>query len=98
MSENIIDLENNKMINTEKKNNKKDKKKDKKRKEKKKKNRKKLITYLKETRYELKQVSWSTKKETLKYTGIVLLVVLISSLIVYGMDTLLSLCLSLIIK
>ena len=55
MSENAIELNN--------KDNEKKEKKEKKRKEKKK--RKKISSYLKETRYELKQVSWSTKKETL---------------------------------
>lgn len=70
----------------------------KRRKKKEKKKRKKLTTYLKETKYELKQVSWTSRKETLKNTFTVLLVVLISALIVYGMDSLLSFSLKTLIK
>ena len=91
MSENTIELNNK---DTEKKVKKEKKKK--KRKEKKK--RKSLFTYLKETRYELKQVSWSTKKETLKNTWIVILTVLVSVLICYGFDSFISFGLKLFIK
>ena len=88
MSENAIELNNK---DTEKK-----VKKEKKRKEKKK--RKKISSYLKETRYELKQVSWSTKKETLKNTWIVILTVIVSVLICYGFDSFISFGLKLLVK
>ncbi|MGN1040945.1 MAG: preprotein translocase subunit SecE [Candidatus Fimimonas sp.] len=39
---------------------------------------------------ELKKVSWPTFKTVLKNTGIVLLVVLIFSVIIFGFDTLVS--------
>ena len=68
------------------------------RKKRKKKEKKKIRTYIKETRNELKQVSWSSRKETLKNTGTVLLVVGTSALLVYGMDSLLSFSLKTLIK
>lgn len=58
----------------------------------------KIVNYFKETRYELKQVSWSTKKETFKNTFVVILTVFISVLICYGFDSLISFLLKLIIK
>ena len=58
----------------------------------------KLINYIKDCRKELKMVSWSSKTETLKNTLTVLAVVLISSVLVYGIDTLLSFCIKLILK
>lgn len=68
------------------------------RKKKEKKKRKGLISYIKEIKYELKQVSWSSSKETLKNTTTVLIVVGISALIVYGMDSVLSLGLKALVK
>lgn len=59
---------------------------------------KNIFTYFKETKYELKQVSWSTKKETLKNTFVVLLTVFTSVLICYGFDSLISFGLKLLIK
>lgn len=57
-----------------------------------------LLRYLKETRQELKRVTWPTGKELLKNTGIVLAVVVSFTLIVWGLDTLLSWLLSVIVK
>lgn len=85
MNENTIDISKNKKI-------------DKKKERKTKKKRKKVSSYLKETRYELKQVSWSSKKETLKNTFIVILTVIISVLICYGFDSSISFGLKLLIK
>lgn len=59
---------------------------------------KSLFTYFKETKYELKQVSWSTRKQTLKNTFIVLLTVFTSVLICYGFDSLISFGLKFLIK
>lgn len=89
MSENTIELNNK---DTEKK------VKREKNKKRKKNKRKKISTYLKETKYELKQVSWSTKKETLKNTWIVILTVMVSVLICYGFDSFISYGLKLFIK
>lgn len=63
-----------------------------------KKKRKGLIAKFKEIRYELKQVTWTSKKETLKNTITVLFVVGLSSIIVYGMDSILSLGLKALVK
>lgn len=87
MSENTIEL-----------NNKDTEKQVKRKKKKEKKKRKKISAYLKETKYELKQVSWSTKKETLKNTWIVILTVIISVLICYGFDSFISFGLKLLVK
>lgn len=57
-----------------------------------------LVTYIKETRQELKKVTWPTKKELLKNTGVVLTVVITSTLLVWVIDTLLSGILGLILK
>ena len=57
-----------------------------------------LGTYIKETRQELKKVTWPTKKELLKNTGVVLTVVITSTLLDWVIDTLLSGILGLILK
>ena len=57
-----------------------------------------LFTYIKETKQELKRVSWPTKKELLKNTGVVLTVVISSTLLVWGLDSVLSSALGLILK
>ena len=102
MNENTIDINNNtEVIDINKKEKKqKDKKKKEKKKEKKKKDkkRKKISQYLKETRYELKQVTWSSKKEVLKNTWVVICTVIISVLICYGFDTIISQALKLLIN
>ncbi|MEG1751740.1 MAG: preprotein translocase subunit SecE [Clostridia bacterium] len=46
---------------------------------------------LKETGSELKKVSWPTFGKTLKTTGIVLVVVAVFTVVLFGMDRLLSL-------
>ena len=57
-----------------------------------------LIGYLKETKAELKRVSWQTPKELFKNTGVVLTVVIFSTLAVWGIDTVLSGGLALLLK
>lgn len=57
-----------------------------------------LFSYIKETKAELKRVTWPTKKELLKDTGVVLTVVILSTILVWGLDTLLSSALKLILK
>ncbi|MFR7490041.1 MAG: preprotein translocase subunit SecE [Romboutsia timonensis] len=56
-----------------------------------------LVAYLK-TIAELKRVTWSTKKELLKNTGIVLATIISFTILVWALDTLLSGALALIIK
>jgi len=57
-----------------------------------------LVSYIKETRQELKRVTWPTKKELLKNTGIVLTVVISFTILVWLLDTALSGALALILK
>ena len=57
-----------------------------------------LFRYIKETKQELKRVTWPTKKELLKNTGIVLTVVISFTILVWLLDTALSGALALILK
>ena len=57
-----------------------------------------LFTYIKETKQELKRVSWPTKKELLKNTGVVLTVVISATILVWVLDTVLQGALGLILK
>ena len=57
-----------------------------------------LFTYIKETKQELKKVSWPTKKELLKNTGVVLTVVISATILVWVLDTVLQGALGLILK
>ena len=57
-----------------------------------------LGTYIKETKAELKRVTWPTRTELLKNTGVVLTVVILSTILVWGLDTILSSALKLILK
>ncbi len=57
-----------------------------------------LISYIRETKQELKRVTWPTKKELLKNTGVVLTVVISSTILVWALDSGLSAILGLILK
>ena len=57
-----------------------------------------LVRYVKDTNQELKRVTWSTKKELLKNTGIVLATIISFTILVWGLDTVLSGALGLILK
>ena len=57
-----------------------------------------LVGYLKDTKQELKKVTWSTKTELLKNTGIVLATIISFTILVWGLDTVLSGALGLILK
>lgn len=57
-----------------------------------------LISYIKETKQELKRVTWPTGKELLKNTGVVLTVVISSTILVWALDSGLSAILGLILK
>jgi len=57
-----------------------------------------LFTYIKETKQELKRVSWPTKKELLKNTGVVLTVVISATILVWALDTALQSALKFILK
>ena len=57
-----------------------------------------LVGYIKDTNQELKRVTWSTKKELLKNTGIVLATIISFTILVWGLDTVFSGALGLILK
>ena len=57
-----------------------------------------LFSYIRETKQELKRVSWPTKKESLKNTGVVLTVVTSATILVWALDTGLQGALGLILK
>jgi len=57
-----------------------------------------LFSYIKETKQELKKVSWPTRKELLKNTGVVLTVVTSATILVWALDTALHGALKLILK
>lgn len=57
-----------------------------------------LVGYLKDTKQELTRVTWSTKTELLKNTGIVLATIISFTILVWGLDTVLSGALGLILK
>ena len=57
-----------------------------------------LFPYIRETKQELKRVSWPTKKELLKNTGVVLTVVTSATILVWALDTGLQGALGLILK
>ena len=57
-----------------------------------------LFSYIKETKQELKKVSWPTRKELLKNTGVVLTVVISATILVWVLDTVLQGALGLILK
>lgn len=58
----------------------------------------KIINYLKSSREELKKVSWPTKKETTKYSLLVIGISIGVSLYLGGLDFLFNLALKYIIK
>lgn len=57
-----------------------------------------LFGYFRETKDELKQVTWPTRKELFRNTGVVLTVVIFSTLAIWGIDTVLSGALALLLK
>mgnify|MGYP000071395797 CR=1 FL=1 len=54
--------------------------------------------YFKDMRGEMKKVVWPTKKQVINNTLIVLAVVLISAIVICGLDALFSLVIKLLIK
>ncbi len=57
-----------------------------------------LAKWYRETRAELSKVSWPTREQGLRLTGIVLLVTLISAIAIFGIDSLFSTVVRLIIS
>ncbi len=57
----------------------------------------KALEYIKETRAELKHVSWPTRKQTLIYTGVVIGISLVTALYLGAFDYLFTELLKLVI-
>ena len=58
----------------------------------------KIKRYFKDMRGEMKKVVWPTKKQVINNTLIVLAVVLVSAIVICGLDALFSLVIRLLIK
>jgi preprotein translocase subunit SecE len=57
-----------------------------------------LRKFLREVKAEIKKVAWPNKKELQAYTGVVFITVAIMSVVIWGMDTVLSGLLKLVIR
>ncbi|MDD3430314.1 MAG: preprotein translocase subunit SecE [Oscillospiraceae bacterium] len=57
-----------------------------------------IAKYFKDTKSEMKKVSWPDKKTVLNNTGIVIVVVLLSAVLIIGLDAIFGLLLSLVLK
>lgn len=57
-----------------------------------------LFTYFRETKAELKRVSWPTRKELLSNTGVVLTVIILTTILVWALDEVLTMALNFILK
>lgn len=57
-----------------------------------------VVRYLRETRSELKKVLWPSRKETIVFTSVVVLMVVVVSGVMWVMDAVFSTILGLIIK
>ncbi len=57
-----------------------------------------VAKWYRETRAELSKVSWPTREEGLRLTGIVLIVTVISAIVIFGIDSLFSTVVRLIIS
>ena len=57
-----------------------------------------LVHYLKETRAEVAKVKWPTREEGLRLTWVVIVVTAISAVVLFGVDTVFSLVIALIVQ
>ncbi|QJC28278.1 preprotein translocase subunit SecE [Enterobacteriaceae endosymbiont of Plateumaris braccata] len=57
---------------------------------------KKILLFIRETRIETRKVVWPTYKETLQITLIIIIITLIMSLIIWGLDSILIYLISLL--
>jgi preprotein translocase subunit SecE len=56
-----------------------------------------LTTYLKETRNELRHVNWPTRKQTIAFTLIVIILSIVTALLLGGFDYIYTMLIKLII-
>jgi len=57
-----------------------------------------VVRYFKDTRAEIAKVTWPTREEGIRLSGIVLLVTIISSIVLFGVDLLFASIVSLLIR
>lgn len=57
-----------------------------------------IVRYFKDTRAELAKVTWPTREEGIRLTTVVLVVTTISAIILFGVDSLFSLLVALLLQ
>ena len=57
-----------------------------------------LVRYLKDTRAEISKVTWPTREEGLRLTWVVLIVTTVSAIVLFGVDSLFSLIIALLLQ
>jgi preprotein translocase subunit SecE len=57
-----------------------------------------LVRYFKDTRAELAKVTWPTREEGLRLTSVVLVVTTISAIVLFGVDSIFSLVIALLLQ
>ena len=57
-----------------------------------------LVRYLKDTRAELAKVTWPTREEGFRLTSVVLTVTTISAIVLFGIDSIFSLIVALLLR
>ena len=57
-----------------------------------------LVSYLKDTRAELAKVTWPSREEGFRLTSVVLTVTTISAIVLFGIDSIFSLIVALLLR
>jgi preprotein translocase subunit SecE len=57
-----------------------------------------LVRYFKDTRAELAKVTWPTREEGIRLTTVVLIVTTISAIVLFGIDSIFSLVIALLLQ
>jgi preprotein translocase subunit SecE len=57
-----------------------------------------VVRYLKDTRAEISKVTWPTREEGLRLSGIVFVVTVVSTIVLFGVDSLFAFVIGLLIR
>ena len=57
-----------------------------------------IVRYLKDTRAEIAKVTWPTREEGLRLSGIVFLVTIVSTIVLFGVDSFFAFVIGLLIR
>lgn len=57
-----------------------------------------VVRYLKDTRAEIGKVTWPTREEGLRLSGIVFVVTVVSTIVLFGVDSLFAFVIGLLIR